>query len=292
LRIAQNWAIVIFMKLLYGKLVAQILLSRLKNDILMLDKKPGLAVVLVGNDSASKLYVDLKEKKAEEIGINFSRYDFPENVSQDEILSQIEKLNADEKINGIIVQLPLPKNFDTQKIISSIDPKKDVDGFHPENTQLFLKGEAGMSPVFPRAIAQLIKSVGENLNGKTGIVIANSDEFGQIMSTMLSRENVIAQYVLTENIPSKLGEIKVSDIVVSAVGSPGLLGGQMFKDGSIIIDGGIEKVGDSVLGDVDFASTEALSGWITPVPGGVGPLTIACLLENTFLAFEAQQKEK
>ncbi|KKQ53486.1 MAG: Bifunctional protein FolD [Parcubacteria group bacterium GW2011_GWD2_38_11] len=279
------------MKLLYGKPVAEKILNRLKNDILMQSQKPGLAVVLVGGDPASKLYVNLKEKKAKEIGINFYRYDFSENVSEENILSQIEKLNADANVSGIIVQLPLPKDFDTQKIISSIDPKKDVDGFSAQGGSA-LGGHPGLVPVFPQAIMKLIESAEQELLGKKAIVIANSDIFGKIMSAMLERENLTVQYVLTENISSKLNEIKGADIVVSAVGSPGLLRGQMFKDGAIVVDGGIEKVGDSVLGDVDFASTEALSGWITPVPGGVGPLTIACLLENTFLAFEAQQKEK
>jgi len=274
------------MKLLYGKPVAEEILSRLKGDISLCEQKPGLAVILVGDDSASQIYVNLKEKTAKEIGMNFFRFDEPENISQDEILKQIAKLNADDDIDGIIVQLPLPEGFDTQKIIESIDPKKDADGFHPVNMELFLSSDGGVTPVFPRAIMQLIKSSGEKLEHKTGIVIANSDEFGGIMCAMLSRENIALQYILAENILSNLEKIKASDIVVSAVGSPGLLRGEMLKDGSIVIDGGIEKVGEKVFGDVDFASTEALDGYITPVPGGVGPVTIACLLENVYLAFK------
>lgn len=280
------------MQLLYGKPVADKILTHLENEISFHANKPGLAVVLVGNDKASHLYVNLKEKKAQEIGMNFFRYDFAENVSQAEILACLEKLNKDEEISGIIVQLPLPMGFETEKIISSIDPKKDVDGFHSENTELFLKGSSPIVPVFPRAILQLIKSSGENLEGKKALVLANSVEFGQIMSAMLSSEKLTSDYVLAENIPSNLGLIKASDIVVSALGSPELLKAEMFKEGAIIIDGGIEKVGEKVLGDVDFGSTKAMFGFITPVPGGVGPVTIACLLENTYLAFEAQQKEK
>ena len=278
------------MKLLYGKSVAEEILSRLKNDILMQSQKPELAVILVGNDEASQLYVNLKERKAKEIGMNFVRYDFSEDVSENDILVQIEKLNADVNVNGIIVQLPLPKKFDTQKIISSIDLKKDVDGFSAQSGSAF-GGHPGTAPVFPRAIMKLIESSEQSIPGKKAIVIVNSELFGQVMIEILNQKGAITQYVLAENISSKIKEIKGADIVVSAVGSPGLLKGQMLKDGSIIIDGGIEKVGEKVFGDVNFASTEALSGYITPVPGGVGPLTIACLLENTFLAFEAQQKE-
>ncbi|NTW26999.1 MAG: bifunctional 5,10-methylenetetrahydrofolate dehydrogenase/5,10-methenyltetrahydrofolate cyclohydrolase [Candidatus Moranbacteria bacterium] len=280
------------MKLLYGKPVAEKILSRLKRDISLCDSKPGLAVILVGNDKASHLYVNLKEKTAVEIGMNFFRHDLRDDVAQEEILQLIEKLNADEKVHGIIVQLPLPQGFDTQKIISNIDPKKDADGFHPTNTELFLQGKFGIAPVFPRAILQLIASSREDLKDKKAVVVANSDEFGKIMSAMLKRENIIASYILSGNISSQLGQIGDSDIVVSAVGSPGLLRGEMLKNGSIVIDGGIEKVGDKVFGDVDFGSVKALDGFITPVPGGVGPVTIACLLENVYLAFEAQQKEK
>lgn len=281
-----------FMKLLFGKPVADEILNRLKSDISLHVDVPGLAVLLIGDDGASQVYVSLKEKKAREIGMNFFRFDFSENASQEEIVELIEKLNGDSLVHGIIVQLPLPEGFNTAKIISSIEPKKDADGFHPVNTELFVNGGDGVCPVFPRAISLLMKSTKEELSGKKAVVLANSQEFGTIMNIMLSRENIDPQYVLAENIPSNLEQIKDADIVVSAMGSPGLVGGEMLKNGAIVIDGGIEKVGETVVGDVDFASTEQKNGYITPVPGGVGPLTIACLLENTYLAFKAQQKGK
>lgn len=277
------------MNKLYGKPVAEKILSRLKSEISLCAEKPGLAVVLIGSDSASQIYVNLKEGMAREIGMNFLRLDFAENTPQDEIISRIESLNTDEKIHGIIVQLPLPLGFDTQKIISSIDPGKDADGFHRENSRLFLEGRGLVLPVFPRAIMSLLESSEENLDGKSAIVLANSDEFGAIMSKMLSSRNIDARYVLAEKIPLNLELIRGADIVVSAMGSPELIKGEMLKNGAIVIDGGIEKVGEKVFGDVDLGSTEALDGYITPVPGGVGPVTIACLLENVFLA---QQKEK
>jgi len=225
------------------------------------------------------------------IGIEVSTYKFLPLEKEAAILSAIELLNQDEEINGIIVQLPLPDGFDTQKIISAIDPQKDVDGFHPSNVKEFISGDGKIIPVFPQAISLLIKSSGEKLDGKKAAIVANSDEFGRIMQAMLGRENIASQYILAKNISSNLGNIKAADIVVSAVGSPGLLKGEMFKDGAIVIDGGIEKIGKKVVGDVDFASLEDKNGFLTPVPGGVGPVTIACLLENVYLAFKAQQKE-
>ena len=280
------------MKLLKGKPVAQMILDRLKSDISSRAKKPGLAVILVGNDAASEMYVNLKEKTAQKIGMNFFRFDFLENISEEDVLACISKLNNDESVNGIIVQLPLPEKFNTQKIIENIDPKKDADGFHPANSRRLLNGEATAWPVFPRAITKLIESSEEELSAKMAVVIANSHDFGKIMCAMLEREQVTAEYILFENMSSNLGKIKAADIVVSAVGSPGLLNGQMLKDGAIVIDGGISKVEERVVGDVNLASTEPLSGHITPVPGGVGPVTIACLLENTYLAFLAQKKNE
>jgi len=278
------------MKLLYGKPVADKILNHLKDEISLNTQKPGLAVILVGDDSASHLYVKLKEKKALDIGMNFFRNDFSVETSQDEILKKIKDFNEDENVHGIIVQLPLPNGFDTQKIIESIDPKKDADGFHPVNTEIFLNGGNSIAPVFPGAIMKLIESCGVDLKGKNGIVIANSESFGKIMCAALERDGIVSRYILTDDIASQLSQIGQSDVVVSAVGSHGLLGGQMLKSGSIIVDGGIEKVGSQVLGDVDFAFLEGFDGFITPVPGGVGPVTIACLLQNVYLAFKAQQR--
>lgn len=280
------------MELLYGKPVADKILARLNESVKREIQKPGLAVLLVGNDEASQIYVSLKQKRAQEIGMNFFRFDMPKFISQDEIISKIDELNNDKNVHGIIVQLPLPRGFETEKIINAIDPKKDVDGFHPQNSADFLEGDTDLWPVFPRAIVELIKSSGQNLDGKKAIAVVNSQEFGSAMVRALGKIGLEAGYVLSGELPSNLGQIKDADVVVSAVGSPGLLEGQMFKSGSIIVDGGIEKIGEKILGDVDFGSTEGLEGWISPVPGGVGPLTIACLLENTYLAFGAQQKEK
>jgi len=280
------------MKLLYGSPIAKKILASLKEDIFRSEQKPGLAVILIGKDKASEIYVGLKEKKAKEIGMNFSLFNFDENSAEEEILKCIVQLNEDEKVNGVIVQLPLPAGFNTEKIISAIDPKKDVDGFHPDNANKFLKGESGIYPVFPHAIVKLLESAGENLEGKKGVVIGNSQEFGRLMQLALEQKGLLTDFISATQLSSNLGKIKQADVVVSAVGLPGLLRGEMLQEGAIVIDGGIEKVGEKVVGDVDFGSTKDKNGYLSPVPGGVGPLTIACLLENTLLAFKAQKREK
>ncbi len=280
------------MKKLRGAPIAKRILAALKADISASNEKPGLAVVLIGENKASQMYVALKEKKAKEIGMNFFLFSFAENSAEEEILKCIERLNNDKKINGVLVQLPLSAGFDTEKIISAIDPRKDVDGFHSENAKKFLQGTGEIYPVFPHAIVKLLESAGENLEGKKAVVIGNSQEFSQLMQLALKQKGLLTEFVLAGQLSLELGKIKEADVVVSAVGSPELLKGQLFKDGVIIIDGGIEKVGDQVFGDVDFGSTKDLNGFITPVPGGVGPVTIACLLENTWLAFKTQEGDK
>lgn len=280
------------MELLFGKPVANEILTHLKSEIALSTEKPGLAVVLVGDDEASKIYVNLKEKRAQEIGMNFFRYDLPASISEKELLVTIENLDNDKLVHGIIVQLPLPQGFDTEKIINTISSKKDADGIIDKNTQNFLQGNDEVWPVFPKAILKLLKSSKVSLEGKKAVVLANSEEFGRVMASALQRENLSSEYILSKNIPSNLEQIAQANVLVSAMGSPGLLRGEMFKDGAIVIDGGIDKVGEKVFGDVDFASTKGKNGYLSPVPGGVGPLTIACLLENVYLAFKAQQKEK
>ncbi|NTV40984.1 MAG: bifunctional 5,10-methylenetetrahydrofolate dehydrogenase/5,10-methenyltetrahydrofolate cyclohydrolase [Candidatus Moranbacteria bacterium] len=280
------------MKLLYGAPIAEKILASLKEDILHWNEKPCLAVVLVGKDRASEIYVGLKEKKAKEISMNFSLFNFDEKVSEEEILKCIEKLNEDEKVNGIIVQLPLPAGFNTEKIISALKPEKDVDGFHRDNANKFLKSESEIYPVFPHAIVKLLESSGENLEGKKAVVLGNSQEFGCLMQLALKQKGLLTDFISATQLSSNLGKIKQADVVVSAVGLPGLLRGEMLQEGTIVIDGGIEKVGEKVVGDVDFGSTKDKNGYLSPVPGGVGPVTIACLLENTYLSFKAQKREK
>lgn len=276
------------MKLLNGKKVADAILKDIASKIKAKKIKPGLAVVLIGKDEASKIYVKIKNKKAEEIGITFSLLLFDEKYSEKKIIEKIKELNNDKKINGIIVQLPLPKKFNTQKIINTIDPKKDVDGFHPKNVRLFLKGGGEVFPVFPRAILKLIEASKIKLGSKKAIVIANSKLFGAIMIEALRRKKIKGKYILKKDISENLNKMKKADILITAVGLREIINGGMLRKDMIVIDGGIIKEKEKIFGDVDFDSVKKIAGFVTPVPGGVGPVTVACLLENVLLAFENQ----
>lgn len=282
-------------KLLQGQKISEKILNNLKLKINRGKIRPTLAVILVGSDKASRIYVTLKEKAAEKIGIKFSLHKFKELAAQTEIIKKIKKLNNDQKISGLIVQLPLPGKFNAQKIIDAIDPQKDADGFHPQNIKLFLKGkgevparnasrsDTGGFPVFPKAIMRILEFSQVSLKNKKALVIANSQIFGETMKAALKQENIKADYILAKDLKNSLSKIKNADILITAVGKPNLIKSEMIKKGALIVDGGITKKGKKVLGDVDFASVKNKAAYLTPVPGGVGPVTIACLLENVYL---------
>jgi len=272
------------MKILDGKKIAEVILDDLKTKIVQENLHPGLGVVLVGSDEASQIYVNLKGRAAERVGINFRKIEMGEEASEEDVLDAIYKLNNDPEINGIIVQLPLPEHLDKLKIIQAIDPEKDVDGFHPENIKLFFEETPRFLPVFPEAILELIKSSGEILENKNAVIACNSQEFGRTMQVALSKENIFSEYLFREDIQDNLDKIKNADIIITACGEPDLIQGGMLKDGVIVIDGGITRVGDKVVGDVNPESVEYLDGYLSPVPSGVGPVTIACLLNNVYLA--------
>lgn len=259
------------MKLLEGKIIADKILRDIKEKIKLQRLKPGLAVVLIGQNEASEIYVALKKKAAENVGINFFLHRFSQEAEENKIMGKIKELNNDEKVSGIIVQLPLPKNFNTQKIMDAIAPEKDADGF---------SNQSKVPPVFPNAIMQLIRSSEQNLSGKSVVVVDNSKEFGETMIGMLEKKKIKSQYFLASKLKNNLSLIKNADIVITAVGKPKLISGNMIKKGAIVIDGGISKIDGKVVGDVDFESVKNVARYISPVPGGVGPVTIACLLEN------------
>ncbi len=280
------------MDILYGKPVAEGILAYLKDKISEKEKSsvPGLAVILVGEDRASRIYVDLKGKKAKEIGMDFSLFQFSADDQEEEIISKIKDLNEDGKVNGVIVQVPLPEKFDTQKIINAILPEKDVDGFHPESIEKFKKGEDVCWPVFPKAIVTLLESSKEDIVGKSAIVVVNSEKFGEVMKIALKKIKIIAEYIFADKLQDNIERVRGADVIVTAVGQSGIIKGDMIKQGAIIIDGGIAEKEGKVLGDVDFESVKNVAGYVSPVPGGVGPVTIACLLENTYLAYKNQTK--
>ncbi len=273
------------MIILNGRKISEKILDNISKNLKKEKTKPSLAVVLVGNDKASELYVKIKEEKAKKVGIGFSLFRFKENANEKKILEKIKNLNNDEKINGIIVQLPLPKKFNTPKIISSINFAKDVDGFSSQ-------GESSRNipePVFPTAIMKLLESSNQKLGNKKAVVISNSKLFGEVMSKILRKKKIKAEYVLKKEVKNNLARIKKADILVSAVGNKGIIRGEMVKNGAILIDGGISKKGKKVFGDIDFESVKKIKGFLSPVPGGVGPMTVACLLENVYLSSKRQK---
>jgi len=278
------------MKFIKGKKISEEISKNIKCRIKKEKLDIGLAVVLVGENKASKIYTRLKKKAAEKVGINFFKCEFNDkgdrNNLENRVIEKIKELNVDEKVSGMIVQLPLPEGLDMRKIINSIDPQKDADGFHPENVKLFFENKDRIWPVFPKAIIKMIESAGVKLGEKKAVIIANSEKFGEIMVEVLKRKNIKAEYILVGNVKKNLHIIKQADIIVTACGIPGLVKGGMIKKGAVIIDGGIAKKGKKVWGDVDIESVKNIIGYVSPVPGGVGPVTVACLLENVLILGE------
>jgi len=270
------------MKLLSGKKISREIISDLKKKISRQRRKPALAVILVGENKASKIYTSLKARAAKKAGIGFQLFKFKSSVKEKEIIKLIKKLNNDKIISGIIVQLPLPKKIKTEKIISYISPMKDADGFHQKNIKEFIGNKGKIFPVFPQAIVKLIESSRINLAGKKAVVIANSNRFGSVMDAALKRKKIKSEYIISNKISQNLSKIGDANIIVVAVGRLKLIKGKMLKKGATVIDGGIVKKDKKIYGDVDFNSVANVAGYLSPVPGGVGPVTVACLLKNVY----------
>lgn len=250
---------------------------------------PGLHVVLVGDDPASRVYVASKEKLAAEIGMNSVAHRLPAETTETELLAKIAALNADAAVDGILVQLPLPKHIDTGRIIDAIDPAKDVDGLHPINAGLLAGGKSGLVPCTPLGCMLLLKQTLPSLSGLDAVVIGRSELVGRPVAQLLLQADctVTIAHSRTRDLPAV---VKRADIVVAAVGRPLMIKGDWIKPGATVIDVGINRMPDGKLaGDVDFAEAVKIAGAITPVPGGVGPMTIACLLRNTLTAFHARR---
>ena len=279
------------MRLIDGRSLAKKIRAELKDKIAALGITPGLGVILVGNDPASHLYVRLKEKACAEAEIYFEKYLFPTDAAEETIIQKIQELNAAPNIHGILIQLPLPSPLNPNSVIAAIDPTKDVDGFHPDNVKKMREGQPAVEPVLAKAIWRLIEDARKNagLDAKKCLIIGNSDAFTEPLELFLKQKGLDASHLHSKQFDGSI--TKQFDIVIIAVGQPNFLRGDNFKDGAIVIDVGINRLplpagqvgSGAICGDVNFESTRDKNGWITPVPGGVGPMTVAMLLENVYL---------
>ncbi|PIQ25019.1 bifunctional methylenetetrahydrofolate dehydrogenase/methenyltetrahydrofolate cyclohydrolase FolD [bacterium (Candidatus Blackallbacteria) CG13_big_fil_rev_8_21_14_2_50_49_14] len=276
------------MALLEGKIVAAAQEEKLRAQIRELSVQPGLAVILAGEDGPSKIYVRRKQEACERVGMHSEMVLLPGDVSETMLLSEVERLNQDPKIHGILVQLPLPPQIDAKRVLEAIAPEKDVDGFHPLNAGYLLTGTPKQVPCTPLGILHLLKHYEIPLAGKQALVIGRSNIVGKPMALLLLQEN--ATVTLAHSRTQNLSELtQKADIIVAAVGQAQLVTGEMVKDGVVVVDVGMNRMDGKLCGDVDFDSVAPKAAWITPVPGGVGPMTIATLLYNTVKAAQENQ---
>ena len=275
-----------------GKKQAEIIRNEIKKEISDLKKKsgktPSLTVILIGDYAPSLIYVKNKEKSAREVGINSEIIRYPKNVSEKDILEKIKELNKNDEISGILVQLPLPSQISKEKIINAISPSKDVDGFNPINVGNLSSGYDSIVPCTPLGCLLLIKKIEPNLSGKKAVVVGRSNLNGKPMTQLLLKENctVTITHSKTKDLKAECLE---ADIIVAAVGIPELVKGDWVKKDTIVIDVGINKTDKGIVGDVAFDEVSKNAKALTPVPGGVGPMTIACLLKNTVECFKRSQ---
>lgn len=275
-----------------GKNTAKEIRKEIKEKVAIFREKygfsPKLSVILVGNDPASEIYVRNKENACRKVDMDAETIHMPDTTTTEELLTLIERLNTDEKVSGILVQLPVPKQIDTDAVLKAISPMKDVDGFHPVNGGMMLQKKALLEPCTPTGCIELLKRYGVPLEGAEAVVIGRSNLVGKPVSVMLQRENctVTMCHSRTKDLES---HVRRADIVIAAIGKTKMIPGEWIKEGAAVIDVGINRLEDgTVCGDVDFETASRKAGFITPVPGGVGPMTVAMLLRNTLLAAEAR----
>ena len=275
-------------KIINGKEISAQIRSEIREEVIEFEakfaKKPGLAVIIVGTDPASQVYVRNKRKACDEVGFYSEAYELDETTTQDELNALIDKLNADENIHGILCQLPLPKHLDENAVILRIDPKKDVDAFHPYNVGKIMIGDYSFLPCTPAGVMELIQRSGIDTTGKECVVVGRSNIVGKPQSMLLLHAN--GTVTICHSRTKNLAEVcRRADILVAAIGKADFFTGDMVKEGAVVIDVGMNRRADGKLtGDVDFASVEPKASYITPVPGGVGPMTITMLLKNTLTA--------
>ena len=274
-------------QLIDGKTIARQIRKSIKEDVLALNMKhgltPGLCVILVGDNPASQVYVRNKERACKEVGIHSSVIHMSERVTEKELLETIERLNQDDTIHGILVQLPLPDHINEYSVINAISAAKDVDWFHPINCGMLMTGQAQLEPCTPKGIIRLIEETGEDIAGKQAVVIGRSNIVGKPVALMLLQKH--ATVTIAHSRTKNLDKIAQSaDILVVAIGKPGFIDSSCVKKGAVVIDVGTTRVNGSLKGDVIFEEVREKAGYITPVPGGVGPMTITMLMENTLIA--------
>lgn len=279
------------MKIINGKEIAEKIKDNIVAEVLALkERHPNLAIILVGEREDSQLYVKLKEQEAKKVGIDSHLYKCADNINEKEIIDMINFLNRDDSIDGILIQLPLPAGMNTDKIISTISPEKDVDGFHPENLKLLenVKEKESILPPLIKVVLKIIDSIPCDLRGKKVCLIVNSDIFGKPLNFALSARGAEVESIKHDDQDFRK-KTSQADVLITAIGKPHFIKKSMIKEGAIIIDIGITKVGEKTLGDVDFEDVETKAGYITPVPGGVGPITIAMALENTLELYKKRK---
>jgi methylenetetrahydrofolate dehydrogenase (NADP+)/methenyltetrahydrofolate cyclohydrolase len=266
-----------------GKAVAARVRAEVAEEVAQMDRVPGLATVLVGDDPASQIYVGGKHKACAEVGIASIRHDLPAHTSEAEVLAVVAQLNDDPAVSGIIVQLPVPEHVDATRVTSAVDPGKDVDGLTPTNAGLLVQGRDGLVPATPSGVMELLREYDTPLEGAHAVVVGRSDLVGKPVASLLLAQN--ATVTMCHSRTRDLAEVcRSADVLVAAVGRPRLITGEMVKEGATVIDVGMNRTEDGLVGDVDFESAAARARAITPVPGGVGPMTIAMLLRNTLKA--------
>ena len=272
-----------------GKEIAKKIKDKIKQEAESLEKKPGLAVIIIGENPASKIYIKHKERACEYVGFYSEKIELPEETTENGLLDIVEKLNKDDKIHGILVQLPLPEHIDEDKIISAINPEKDVDGFHPISMGNLLIGKKGFIPCTPKGIIKLIESAGVDIQGKDAVVIGRSNIVGKPIAMLLMRKN--ATVTICHSKTKNIKEVcKRADILVVAIGRANFVTEDMVKEGAVVIDVGINRLENGKLaGDVDYENVKNKVSFITPVPGGVGPMTIAMLMQNTLDSYKQSE---
>jgi methylenetetrahydrofolate dehydrogenase (NADP+) / methenyltetrahydrofolate cyclohydrolase len=274
-----------------GKAVAASMRDRVRGEVeeltATLDRPPGLATVLVGDDPGSKIYVRRKHEASQEVGIRSFEHEPDASITQEDLLDLVSALNDDDEIDGVLVQLPLPDHLDDSAVVAALNPAKDVDGLTPTSAGLLARGEPGLVPATPRGVMELIGAAGVDPTGKEAVIVGRSNLVGRPLFSLLLGAN--ATVTVCHSRTRDLGEVcRRAEILVAAAGQPRLIGGEMIRPGATVIDVGINSTDDGLVGDVDFEAAKEVAGAITPVPGGVGPMTIAMLLSNTVQAARAR----